>query len=309
MTKITPTKVLFIKLGEGGKFEKDCIEKNDTLQLDYRDVDHTLCIKGDWKSVHNYFTQIEKKKPSVATSHTNQIKQFYKETAQTLWITFYANKLWWCFSKPDITLNADNTKTRQVMGKWSDRDLKHNLLTADTISGRLLRTQGFRGTICLVPEEKYAIAKINGEQMDEVVEVERALSLLKQKLSVLIKHLQWKDFETLIDLIFRQAGWQRVSEIGKTQKTLDLDLYAPVTGESALVQIKSQSGVKEFNDYQSQFEIMTNYNKFFYIVHSPSNDLLNYKIKMENTKLYFADEISDLIITSGLVEWVMKKAS
>ena len=233
---------------------------------------------------------------------------FYEENDQTLWITFYANKLWWCFSKPNITLNADKTKTRPVIGKWSDRDIKGKLLSADTISGKLLKTQGFRGTICSVPEEKYALAKINGEQMNEVVEVEFALNILKEKLSELIKHLQWKDFETLIDLIFRQAGWQRVGATGKTQKTLDLDLFAPVTGESAMVQIKSQSDFKEFDYYQTEFAKMTTHHKFFYVVHSPKNDLLTYQ-NDTNTKLYFIDKVTELTIAAGLVEWVIKKAS
>ena len=40
MTKIRPTKILFIKLGEGGKYEKDCIENDQNLRLGYRAVDH-----------------------------------------------------------------------------------------------------------------------------------------------------------------------------------------------------------------------------------------------------------------------------
>ena len=308
MTKIKPKKVLFIKLGKGGKFEQDCIEKNKNLRIGYSSVDHELCNKGDWNAVHRYYIEVRKKKPSAATKHTNQIKYFYKEDEQTLWITFYSNKLWWCFSKPEITLLPDKTKTRPVIGKWSDKDVNGKLLSAENISGKLLKTQGFRGTICTVQEKKYAIAKINGEQLPEVLEVEIALNSLKEKLSQLIRHLQWKDFEILIDLIFTQAGWQRVDEIGKTQKTLDLNLLAPVTGERAIVQIKSQSDLKEFKQYQNEFAMMTGYDKFFYVVHSPKIDLLNYQNDSE-TKLYFNDKISEFTIASGFVEWVIQKVS
>jgi hypothetical protein len=89
------------------------------------------------------------------------------------WITFYANKLWWCFSNPIITLLPDKTKTRPVIGKWSDKDINGNVLLASNLSGKLLMTQGFRGTICSVPERKYAIGKINCEQIKEVFEVEQ----------------------------------------------------------------------------------------------------------------------------------------
>ncbi|MEE4196567.1 MAG: hypothetical protein V2I54_02895 [Bacteroidales bacterium] len=308
MKEINPTKVLFIKLGEGGKFEKECLEKEQTLRLGYKEVNHDICINNEWDKVHKYFIEEEKARSFVATSHTNQIKQFYEEDENTLWITFYNNKLWWCFSKPEIKLLPDKTKVRPVIGEWSDKDIKGNVLLSQNISGKLLKTQGFRGTICSVPEEKYALSKINCKQLNEVKAVEKALNDLNSKLSLLIQNLQWKDFETLIDLIFRQAGWQRVSEIGKTQKTLDLELFAPVTGERAIVQIKAQSTLKEFLEYQNKFATMTEYDKFFYIVHTDKNGLYKYQNET-NTNLYLVEKVSELTISSGLVEWVIKKTS
>lgn len=308
MSKIKPNKVLFIKLGESGKYETDCIENDQTLRLGYKLVEHNLCIDQKWDAVHAYFTTEENSKTFVATSHTNQIKQFYEEDEKTLWITFYANKLWWCFSKPEITLLPDKTKTRPVIGKWSDKDINGNVLIASNISGKLLKTQGFRGTICRIPEEKYALSKINCEQMNEVVEVEQAMFNLKSKLTFLIQNLQWKDFETLVDLIFRQAGWQRLGDIGKTQKTLDLELFAPVTGERAIVQIKAQSDLPQFLNYQDQFATMNDYDKFFYVIHTAKPNLENYENETE-TKLYLVDKVAELTISAGLVEWVIKKTS
>jgi len=261
-----------------------------------------------WDKVHDYFTTEENSKTFVATSHSNQIRQFYEEDDKTLWITFYANKLWWCFSKTEITLLSDKTKTRPVIGRWSDKDINGNVLLSGNISGKLLKTQGYRGTICSVQEEKYALAKINCEQMKEVVEVEEAMFNLKTKLAVLIQNLQWKDFETLVDLIFRQAGWQRVGDTGKTQKTLDLELFAPVTGERAVVQIKAQSDLNQFLDYQDRFATMNDYDKFFYVVHTADYNLITYENETE-TKLYLVDKVAELTISSGLVEWVVKKTS
>ena len=308
MEKIKAKKVLFIKLGRGGKFEKDCIEKEQTLRLGYNEIDHELCINGLWKEVHNFFTKEENLNVGTATSHTNQIKHFYEEKETTLWITFYANKLWWCFSKPEIILHPDKTKTRPVIGKWSDKDINGNVLFAGNISGKLLKTQGFRGTICKVPEEKYALSKINSEQMKYVVEVEQAMNDLKKKLTSLIQNLQWKDFETLVDLIFRQAGWQRVSDIGKTQKTLDLELFAPVTGERAIVQIKAQSDLQQFLKYEDRFASMSDYDKFFYVVHTANLNLANLNYETD-TNLYLVDKVAELTISSGLVEWVIKRIS
>ena len=144
--------------------------------------------------------------------------------------------------------------------------------------------------------------------MNEVVEVEQAMNNLKVKLTFLIQNLQWKDFETLVDLIFRQAGWQRVGDTGKTQKTLDLELFAPVTSERAIVQIKAQSNLTEFLKYQDEFATMTDYDKFFYVVHTTKSDLENYQNETD-TKLYLVDKVAELTISAGLVEWVIKKTS
>ena len=307
MNKIQANKVLFIKLGQQGEFEQKCIEEDQTLRLDYRTVDHEICINKKWDKVHEHFIKNENLKEFVATNHTNQIKKFYEEDENTLWITFYANKLWWCFSKPEITLLPDNTKTRPVIGKWSDKDINDNVLFLGNISGKLLKTQGFRGIICKVHEEKYALAKINAEQFKEVKEVEEAVNTLKSRLSVLIQNLQWWEFEVLIDLIFRQGGWQREGEIGKTQKTLDLDLYAPVTGERAIVQIKAQSSLSEFKEYIDKFARMSDYDKFFYIVHTADKSLKEYTNETD-IELYLVDKIAELTLRSGLLEWVIKKA-
>lgn len=309
MSKIQASKVLFIKLGQGGKFEEECIKKN-TLRLGYREVEHQYCINKEWDKVHNYFTIERGAKHFVATSHSNQVRQFYEAQEDTLWITFHAYKLWWCFSKPEITLLDDKTKTRPVIGSWSDRDINGKVLFYGNISGKLLKTQGFQGTICSVRENKYTLAKINDEQMQEVIDVEKALSNLKDKLCILIQNLQWKEFETLVDLIFRQAGWHRVGDTGGTQPILDLDLFAPVTGERAGVQIKAQSTQQQFLEYLQKFSLMNDYDRFFYVAHTFDRKLDSITQWTDNrVTLYLVDKVAELTISAGLTEWVIKKTT
>src|SRR5205823_2994170 len=62
-----------------------------------------------------------------------QIKKFYEADEKVLWLTFYANKMWWCFSKPKIALLPDKSKTRPVIGKWHDTQIDEKTpLTIDT---------------------------------------------------------------------------------------------------------------------------------------------------------------------------------
>lgn len=45
--------------------------------------------------------------------------------------------------------------------------------------------------------------------------------------------LTLQDLEFLLDLIFQRSGWQRVGQVGRPQKTVDLELILPATGETA----------------------------------------------------------------------------
>lgn len=301
------SKILFIKLGKGNDFAQECFE-NNYIKLDYRTVNHELCIKNQWQRVQDFFINEEKTIKQVATNHINQIKQFYTESEDTLWVTFSDNKLWWCFSKLDIIVNEDNTKTRPTIGKWFDSDILGNLLLTSNLSGKLLKTHGYQGTICNINEREYVLNKLKGKEKQEIKEVKIALTNLKTKLAKLIEHLQWQDFEILVDLIFRQMGWQRVSVLGKDLKTLDLELLSPVTGERAVVQIKTGADLNSFKNYQERFKSMPNYDKFFFIVSSPKKDLINFKNEEEKIKLYLTEEVANLTLSAGLTNWVIQKS-
>ena len=132
--------------------------------------------------------------------------------------------------------------------------------------------------------------------------------VLEKNISQLIKLLQWKDFEILVDLIFRQAGWQRVSTIGKTEKTLDLDLLSPVTNEKSIVQIKSTSNLREFKEYSNAFKNMHGYSKLFFVVHTPDEQLKNVT-STDTIKLLLLEHITRLAINAGLIEWIINKSS
>lgn len=304
---IVASEVYYIKLGRGGEWERDCIKINQTLRLGYHDVSHQDCKAGNWNAPYNYYIG-KKVNRGTARSHTNQIKKFYESDEKVLWITFMDGKMWWCFSKPSIKLLADGSKIRHVIGKWKCKDIQGNELDTDNLSGDLLKIQAFRGTICNVKLKDYVLMKINGRELPEVKAAKEAQELLEQQITSLIKLLHWKDFEILVDLIFRQAGWQRMGVLGKTEKTLDIDLLSPVTRERALVQIKSMSTKKEFDEYCVDFAGREGYQKFFYVVHTPDTSLKNVDSD-GRVKLLLMTDVAQLVINSGLTGWLLSKVS
>lgn len=50
MEPVTANKALFIKLGEGGRWESECL-KAGTLRFGYQEIPHEACVSGNWSEV------------------------------------------------------------------------------------------------------------------------------------------------------------------------------------------------------------------------------------------------------------------
>ena len=307
--QVEADRVLFIKLGSKGMFEQDCLDRG-VVRLDYREIDHDNCALSKWDEVQEQISALYETQLGATTSHRNQIKRFYEEPSTTMWITFFEGKLWHCFADASIKVNPDGTRERRTVANWSDCDANGRPLRIQELSGRLTKVQGFRGTICEVDERDYLLSKIRGSQSEELKSVEQHLAALESGLEHLIKRLNPKDFEVLVDLIFRAAGWSRVGELGKTTKTIDIELRAPVTNERAVVQVKSQSDLRTFKEYDKRLMSMDGYDKHFFVTHSPTNDLTRFIESGATTSIQVWDskKLAELSINAGLIDWIIKVA-
>ena len=110
-----------------------------------------------------------------------------------------------------------------------------------------------------------------------------------------------KDFEILCELIFANSGWRRTSGTGGVQKTIDIELENPVTGDAAFVQIKTKTTQKEFEDYILKKQA-SHYDRMFYVYHS--GDIMN---SMEDSEISVWDlnKVAEQVLSSGLVDWVI----
>lgn len=306
MNQINPYSIHYIKLGEGGKYEEECIKQEQTIKIDFREVPHDLCINKKWDEVKEFYKD-KHIVQNAATGFVNQLRMFYESSENTLWITFHDGALWWCFCDTKVILNADGTKIRKVKGKWSsNEDVNGNpTLSIDKISGELSKTQAYRGTICEIKGDivQYAQNRINEVKSDTVIETENALKQLKTLLSKLIKDLYWKDFELLIDLIFTQGGWQKIALAGGTQKDFDLYLLQPITKEKAVVQIKSEFKKVEFDTYKKTLEDYKT-DRIYYISHSEKGGKIEIDTKIN---LWFREDIVEYVINFGLINWIIEK--
>jgi hypothetical protein len=304
---VKASKILFIRLGEGNSHFDRC-KNNGEIILEYKDVDHQSCMDKKWDAVRKHYTDIEKTTKTAASNHIKQLEYFYHADADTVWITFHDNKMWWCKANMDIKRTPENMKKRSCSSGWSDCDITGQKLFMSEISGQITAKRGFLGTICEFDskDKDYIISRINGLRSDDNNHAFECFQNLQKALIPLIESLSWRDFELLVDLILRHVGWDRVSEVGGTQKTLDIDLVNPLTGERAWVQVKSRANKKVFEEHTDKLE---DNGKLFFFTHSPTKDLEKHRKNIDNKNivLLFAEEIAEMAMSAGLAGWIIKR--
>lgn len=306
---IAAQKALFIKLGDGGAWEADCI-KNGSLRVGYRWARHSFCTLGDWEKVANLACGFSKDK-GAATRHANQLRQFYEADESTLWVTFHADRLWWCFSSCAPSELPDNTKERKADGGWKDTNINGDPLLKGDLSGKLLAVQGFQGTICTVSDLGYLVSKINARAEPHVAAAQAAYENLQVALIPIIQKLHPKDLETLTDLVFRQSGWQRVGVSGGIEKDIDLDLKSPVTGERIAVQVKSRANAAVWRSYRDKYANTSGFDRFYFVTHSPDDSLRKEAETCDDKTFILWDvmRLSAQAVRGGLTGWLLDKAS
>lgn len=307
MKAIEPIKIRFIKLGGGGEWEQSCIE-NNTVRLDYNSPHHQESLDGNWDVVRAYWLKMRNDDKGTATRDVNQIRDFYELKEDDVWITFYKRKMYWCHaSSKVIETEVGGARIRNVIGKWSSVDKKGKELRIENIDGRVTQVQGFRGTICSVDLPEYLIRKINGETIAETENAKESLRKLKSDVEKLVQGLWWHDFELLVDLIFSNIGWQRVSVRGKTEKDIDLDVKLPATGKRAFVQIKSSTSREEIESCIEKYKGYDEFDAMYLVYHTCKSDLTGIEGRDSDVYLWDVKKISSLVVDTGLVEWLIDK--
>ncbi len=300
---IKASHVYYIKLGRGGEWEAESL-RDGVLRFGYREVPHHLC-GGDWNGVLQVMKSI-RSTPGTAAADVSQIRAFYEADEGSIFTTFSGGLLYWCRPTGPVEALGDNSRRRATVDGWRSRSIGDTLLSADRLSGHLLRVQGFRGTICKVRAKDYLLRKLGDEVSPEVEAAQAAEEALQKALVGLMKLLTWQDFELLVDLVFSASGWRRISRVGGPQKTVDLELVLPSTGERAFVQVKSEAGVAALIDYAERLESAPAYDRMFFTWHTGS---LSDRDGPPNVILLGPEKLSRMVVDAGLSSWLREKVA
>ncbi|MGC4073064.1 MAG: restriction endonuclease [Nibricoccus sp.] len=301
---VTATQALFIKLGSGGEWEDECI-KRSVLRIGFRKIPHELCLAGDWRSVREKFLEDGCTK-GTAQMHTTELERFYTADKFTLWITFSNNRLYWGFVGGPVKTTREGYKERVVIRGWRNEDINGAPLHSSQLSSKLTQVSGYRGTICNVTEFCYLKDRLNGTLPPEVQVAQRARGALLVTLEPLIQNLTWRDFETLVDMVFTAGGWRRIGVLGKNEKDIDLDLQQPVTRERLFVQVKSKCDTATLRKISTSIRSKPEYHRAFAVTHSFTGKLPNGLDP--RLKLVQVSELSPLVLDAGLTDWLLEKS-
>ena len=304
--QIKPSRVRYIKLGAGGVWEAECLERG-IMRISFgtenaERFDH--CRTGRWSDLFESFIA-EGTNKGTATRFTREVRLFFEDDGSTLWITFVGERLCWGFiDDPSPAPHADGDGVwRPIARGWRWSDLNGEELTKDRLSGALTKLAAYRGTSCDVDQADYIVRRINGTKTPAVERALVASLEMKDAALGLMRLLQPRDFELLVNLVFTTSGWRRVGIVGKTQKTLDLDLVLPSTGERAFVQVKSKTTSQELAEYVATLEDSP-FDRMFYVFHSGEATTDD-----ERVSVIGPESLADLVMDAGLVDWLIRKVS
>lgn len=302
--------VYYIKLGRGGEWEESSIEENKARigwgGQTIEDINHR-----NWEQIgrqlRKYFEGKGVTNRGASTRDLNMLKMFAESTSHDVWITFHNSCLWWCRLKESGVQSDEISKYREVKERWSDQDIDGNRLIVNQIPGRLSKIQAFRGTVCKVRRIEDLSRLLNHELSEESRRIGDARENLVKEVEVGLKRLHWRDFETLVDLLFTGAGWHRLSSVGKAMKFVDMEFEEPITKDIYQVQVKSAATSADLEQYSRKFS-SRGFKRLYFVVHTPSRDLLNsIPDGDKRVELVLPNGLAKMVVELGLTGWLLKK--
>ncbi|MFZ2029684.1 MAG: restriction endonuclease [Vitreimonas sp.] len=308
---IKPSAVRYIKLGPGGVFATPCIDAG-VVALAFDAIPHDLCVASDWDRVRQLFLD-DGKGSARANDHVRELRAFYELGPETLWITFAEGLLWWTFAEAEVVWDdaakGRLPRRRKTIGGWRSTNTSGEALRASGLSTRLTRVSAYRSTICSVEDVDYLIAKLSSQEIPLISEAVAARDALTEIAVKLIQRLHEKEFELLVDLIFANSGWRRVSVLGETEKDVDLLVEQIATNERAFVQVKSSATPAVLDDYIERFRAYPGVDRMVFACHSPSPALIaRAAAATERVDLWLADTLAQKAVRAGLFDWLIEQA-
>jgi len=301
---ITCKNAYYVKLGRNGMWEESSLKKS-IIRIGWTRQTLSDINGGRWEKIQK---QLEKEATDkgTATRDCHALRMLCDSTIDDIWITFHGNRLWWC-KVSDPRIHEDKVSKYRRVDRWHCQNIFGEPLLITQIPGRIARLQGFRGTICKVSEADELTRLINRQNSSEYAAIVHSKEDLCRHVETGLRRLHWKDFETLVDLLFRATGWRRVSVLGETMKFFDIELEEPITGEMYQVQVKSTATSRDLQEYTDTFA-GGKYRRLFFVVHTPDKKLAETPQPKDGpVQIILPRRLAEMVVELGLLNWLLNK--
>ena len=307
MEEVAFQNAFYIKLGRGGEWENESIDRG-LLRFGWSDVALEDINADRWSLIEKQLQRSgeQTRRASEATRAYNGIRYIAESGSNDIWITFSRSKLWWTRLACSPVEEDATSKFRRTAGRWRDTDVKGQPLFANQLPGKLAQTQAFRWTMCRAkyPDLLRRILNATRSELSAAISSDRAA--LTDHVTQAIRQLHWRDFETLVDLVFRSAGWRRVSVLGEQAKGYDLLLQEPITDHRYVIQVKSRAGLAQLEETLSNFSA-DDYRGVYFVVHSPDSSLASAVDLPEHVVVMPPEVLAEQAVDAGLIGWLEDK--
>lgn len=311
-TSEADTPVRYIKLGPNGRWARRCFDEG-VIEYGQHEIPEDFLRNPDHAAITAHGVS-QGWPPAVAKHSANQLVAFLPLPPEGIWITFEEGRLWWAHAEPEVTVLTPagqigavcGVLSRKALGGWKNTDALGQPLVAAGLSTRLTKVAGYRRTICRVEASEYLLRKLRGQEDPLIARAARSRAEMVEAASAVIGVLHWADFETLVDLILARSGWHRVSALGGTQKDADLIVEQTITGETALVQVKSSASQLVLDDYIGRLDAGGNHDRLIFACHA-AKTVLDPRGR-DDVIVWDRTGIADAVIRNGLFDWLIARA-
>ena len=304
MDTITCKNAYYVKLGGGGTWELSSIKKN-IIRIGWPRQTLSDINNGRWDKIQKQLEK-EARDKGTATRNCRALRMLCDSTNDDIWITLHKSHLWWCkVTNPRI--HEDKVSKYRKIDRWNCKNILGEPLLINQISGRIAKLQGFRGTICKVSEVEELTRLINKQHSSEYTAITHSKADLCRHVENGLRRLHPKDFEILVDLLFRASGWRRVSLLGEMMKFTDIELEEPITGDMYQVQVKSTATLRDLREYSDKFS-GGKYRKLYFVVHTPDKKLAEIVQSDDSpVQIILPARLAEMVLELGLLNWLLNK--
>jgi hypothetical protein len=308
MPDLIPESVRYVKNGSSSKWWP-AAEAGRQIHFGWWFIPRELLRKGDLSGIKNCI-QDQYKNRGAATADFNAIRLVLENPSRQTWVTFEDGYLWWCTVRDGITVNEDKDTEKTKGSFWLNCDLpwsKHSvgrrLLARSELPGSVGAVAGFRATICEPKASADILRVIQDREDSDAIAATQARNAYTTAIEKLIKRLHPNDFELLIDLILTRTGWFRLAKRGGVIEGTDIEAGNVTTNEIAFVQVKSQAGQSQLDEYIKKYQARRDYfQRMIFAVHSPTQMLEG---PADSTiQVWAGERIAQLAVQLGLGEWI-----